>query len=54
MEIMHHDHHHCHFGIKLGFEIAKLVLKGAAVAAAFCAVKELHKVHKAVEAKKEK
>ncbi len=38
------------FALRLGFDIAKLVLKGALVTAAFCAVKEVHKVHKAIEA----
>lgn len=43
-----------HFALRLGFDIAKVLLKGAMVAAAFCAVKEVHKVHKAIEARKEK
>lgn len=38
------------FALHLGFDIAKIVLKAAMVAAAFCAVKEVHKVHKAIEA----
>lgn len=38
------------FALHLGFDIAKIVLKGAMVAAAFCAVKEIHRVHKAIEA----
>ncbi|MCM1490192.1 MAG: hypothetical protein NC095_05130 [Muribaculum sp.] len=37
------------FALHLGFDIAKIVLKAAMVAAAFCAVKEVHKVHKAIE-----
>ena len=41
--------HACHFALHLGFGIAKIVLKAAAVAAAFCLVKEVHKVHKAIE-----
>lgn len=46
--------HHCeeHKGLHLGFKIAKLALKVAAVVAAFSLVKEVHKVHKAIEAKK--
>ncbi|MDE5712289.1 MAG: hypothetical protein K2I16_01500 [Muribaculaceae bacterium] len=43
----------CDFALHLGFGIAKILLKAAAVAAAFCIVKEVHKVHKAIE-KKEK
>lgn len=46
MEDMKKD---CRFGLHLGFGIAKLVLKAAAVAAAFCVVKEVHKVHRAIE-----
>lgn len=37
------------FALRLGFDIAKIMLKAAMVAAAFCAVKEVHKVHKAIE-----
>lgn len=40
---------HEHFGLHLGFEIAKLLMKGAMIGAAVCIAKELHKVHKAVE-----
>lgn len=36
-------------GLHLGFEIAKLSLKVAAIVAAFLTVKELHKVHKSIE-----
>lgn len=44
-----------HFALHLGISIAKIALKAAAVAAAFCLVKEVHKVHKAIEYyKKEK
>ena len=35
--------------LRLAFDIAKLALKVATVAAAFCAVKEIHNVHKAIE-----
>lgn len=48
------SHEHPHFGLHLGFEIAKLALKAAAVAATFCMVKEIHKVHKEIEKGKEK
>ena len=34
------------FGLHLGFKIAKLALKAAGVAAAFCLV---HKVHRTIE-----
>lgn len=32
--------------------IAKVVLKAATVAALFCAVKEIHRIHRAIEAYK--
>ncbi len=38
----------------LCFKITKIVLQAATVAAAFCMVKEIHKVHKAIEKKQEK
>lgn len=37
------------FALKLGFDIVKVMLKAASMAAAFCLVKEVHKVHKAIE-----
>jgi len=37
------------FGLHLCLSIVKIALKAAAVAAAFCIVKEVHKVHKAIE-----
>lgn len=43
------EKHGAHCGLHLGFKIAKLVLKAAGVAAAFCLVKEVHKVHKSIE-----
>ena len=46
MENVNHD---AHFGLHLGFKIAKLAMKAAMVAAGFCLVKEVHKVHKAIE-----
>ena len=45
MEERHDDHR----GLRLGFKIAKLALRAAGVAAAFCLVKEVHKVHKSIE-----
>lgn len=49
---MSHSHDHGHDAIKLGFSIAKLALKTAMVCAAFMTAKEIHRVHKAIEAKK--
>lgn len=46
---MEEQKHECDFALHLGLNIAKIVLKAAAVAAAFCIVKEVHKVHKAIE-----
>lgn len=40
--------------LHLAFDIAKLALKVASVAAAFCIVKEVHRVHKAIEHRHEK
>ena len=39
--------------LHLAFDIAKLALKVATVAAAFCAVREIHNVHKAIERRRE-
>lgn len=39
--------------LRLAFDIAKLALKVATVAAAFCAVKEIHNVHRAIERRRE-
>lgn len=39
-------------GLRLGLTITKLLLKAAAVTAAFCLVEEVHKVHKSIEAHK--
>lgn len=49
--IMSHEneHSHCHYGVKLGFKIAKLVLSAATVAVGVCMVKEIHKVHRAID-----
>lgn len=41
--------HDEHPAIHLAFKITKLVLKTAGVVAAFCLVKEVHNVHKAIE-----
>lgn len=51
---MSEKNHECQFALHLGFGIAKLVLKAAGVAAAFCIMKEVHKVHKAIEAHEKK
>ncbi|GFI39718.1 hypothetical protein EEL52_04890 [Muribaculaceae bacterium Isolate-113 (HZI)] len=49
--IMSHEqeHAHCHYGVKLGFKIAKLVLSAATVAVGVFMVQEIHKVHRAIE-----
>ncbi len=39
------SHEHESYGLHLGFKIAKLALNTAAVAAAFCTVRELSKIH---------
>lgn len=39
-------------GMHIALSIIKLALKAASVAAAFCIVSEVHKVHKAIESKK--
>lgn len=44
-----HQHGHEHCALHLVLKITKLALQAASVAAAFCIVKEVHKVHKAVE-----
>lgn len=44
---------HEHRALHLGFAIAKIALKAAAVAAAFCLVEEVHKVHKSIERRRE-
>lgn len=46
---MEEKHEHGHCGLHLAMKIAKLALQAASVAAAFCLVKEVHKVHRAVE-----
>lgn len=42
----------CNKKCKFAFEVAKLALKAATVAVLICAVKEVHKVHQAIEKKK--
>lgn len=48
------NRHEGHCALHLGFAIAKLALKAAAVAAAFCIVKEVHRVHKSIERRERK
>ncbi len=45
---MKHNHEHC--ALHIAFRIAGMTLKAAAVAVAFCAVHELHKIHKSIKA----
>lgn len=49
---MSHHHHDEHKAQHLAITITKLALRAAAVAAAFCLVKEVHRVHKSIEAHK--
>ncbi len=52
---METKHQECEKALHIALGFTKVVLKAAAVAAAFCLVKEVHKVHKAIEYyKKEK
>lgn len=50
----HHEHHEkecrCEGRAHECIKVAKVVLKAASVAAAFCAVKELHRIHRSIEA----
>lgn len=41
-----HDHMHC---VHTCLKVARVMLQAATVAAAFCGVKELHRLHKAIE-----
>ncbi len=43
------EKHTGHCALHLCFKITKIVLQAATVAAAFCMIKEMHKVHKAIE-----
>jgi len=43
------ERHEGHCVLHLAFDIAKITLKAASVAAAILAVREIHKVHKAIE-----
>ncbi len=45
-------HEHERPALHLAFKIAKLALRAASVAAAFCIVNEIHHVHKSIEAYK--
>lgn len=53
---MNHSHHceHGHFAVMVALKAGRLALQAAGVAAAFCIMKELHKVHKAIENKEHK
>lgn len=46
---MEHQSNHLPPCVHLGFKIAKLALQAASVAAAFCIVKEIHRVHRSIE-----
>lgn len=39
-------------GVRFAIDLTKLALKAAAICAAICAVKELHRIHKGIEARK--
>lgn len=41
--------HEIQCGLRLGLDIAKLLLKAAGVAAAYCLVHEVHKVHHSIK-----
>lgn len=56
---MSHEHHHhdekhaaVHCAVHVGLKVARVLLQAATVAAGFCVVKELHRVHKAIESHK--
>lgn len=51
--IMENTHKEGHCPIHLCLKIAKLVFQAAGVAAAFCMVHEIHKVHRSIEEKHE-
>lgn len=46
----HEFFHNDRKGLILGLKIAKLALQAASVAAGFCIVREIHRVHKSLEA----
>ncbi len=50
---MENTHKEGHCPIHLCLKIAKLVFQAAGVAAAFCMVHEIHKVHRSIEEKHE-
>ena len=49
MDTMKCENEKRHCCLKMGLKVAKLVLSAATVATAICMVKELHKVHRAIE-----
>ncbi|MCM1452675.1 MAG: hypothetical protein NC102_10475 [Clostridium sp.] len=50
---MRHEHEHeGSRGMHVAMKITKLALKVASVAAAFCMVSEIHKVHQAIDRRK--
>lgn len=51
---METKHHFIKEGIHLGLDLAKIAIKTGLLVAAFLTVKELHKVHKSIEAKHSK
>lgn len=51
---MNVEHNHENLALHLGFKIAGIALKAAAVTAAFLLMREVHKVHKAIEKKENK
>lgn len=48
---MENTNHGARCALHLAFKIAKLAFQAASVAAAFCIVHEVHKVHHAIEKK---
>ncbi|MDE5924124.1 MAG: hypothetical protein K2G75_02265 [Muribaculaceae bacterium] len=51
---MENANHSRRCALHLAMKIAKLAFEAASVAAAFCLVHEVHKVHHAIEKKNEK
>ena len=49
---MNTEHRILKEGLHLGFEIAKLTFKAAAIVAAFLTVREIHNIHKSLESRK--
>lgn len=52
IKIMNTEHRILKEGLHLGFEIAKLTFKAAAIVAAFLTVREIHNIHKSLESHK--